>query len=270
MAQAHVPKKAGKRGKAKSSGTLRAKSKTKPKQVIKPAAARASTKARGNRRHKMSETKAGKHQRAATSHSASQPVQEVPPRGSLSRPLPLEPAPRLLRDSKNTTGALVILEKGIKQLYLKDFKKARSEFKSLIETFSAESEIIAKARSYIQICDREEAAHRRPAITNDQLYTLGVMEHNRGNFEGAISHFKQSLEKNRNAEHIYYSLAASLSQKGDAPEAIQTLRRAIEMNEDNRIYAKNDQDFASLHSNRDFADLVGISPTGVPGNSTQP
>jgi tetratricopeptide (TPR) repeat protein len=95
------------------------------------------------------------------------------------------------------------------------------------------------------------------------------MEHNRGNFEAAISYFRQSLEKNREAEYIYYSLAASLAQKGEAAEAIQVLRRAIELNDDNQIYAKNDQDFASLHPSKEFADLVGMTPTGGAGLSSQ-
>ncbi len=265
MAHAQAPKKTGKRQKANKSAVLKAKHKPSTKSIIKPSVARASSKAKGKKRPNMSDAKAGKQKKTAMSPSSHEPVAETAPRGSLSRPLPLEPAPRLLRDSKNTAGALSALEKGIKQLYLKDFKKARSEFRSLIEDFPGESEIIAKARSYIQICDREEAAHKKPVITTDQLYTLGVMEHNRGNFEGAISYFKQCIEKNRDAEYVYYSLAASLSQVGEAADAIQTLRRAIELNEDNRVYAKNDPDFASLHSSRDFADLVGIPPTGAAG-----
>jgi tetratricopeptide (TPR) repeat protein len=168
--------------------------------------------------------------------------------------------PRLLRDSRATAAALALLEKGIKLIYQRDLRKARAELKSLIETHPEESEIVARARSYIQICNREEAAHKKPAITNDQLYTLGVMEHNRGNYDEAISHFHQSLEKHPKADYILYSLAASLAMKGSALEAIQSLRKAIALSEDNRIYAKNDADFASLQRNKEFADLVGMSP----------
>ncbi len=170
-----------------------------------------------------------------------------------------EAPPRLLRDTKSTAAALQTLEKGIRLLYQKEIKRARTEFKSLLENYPGESEILARSRSYLQICDREDAAHKKPAVTTDQLYTLGVMDHNRGNYDGAISYFRQSIEKNPHADYIYYTLAASLAMKGNTAEALTTLQRAIELNEENRIYAKNDSDFSSLHVQKEFIDLVGLT-----------
>ncbi len=169
-----------------------------------------------------------------------------------------EKAPRLLAETKTTSAALGILEKGIKLIYQKDFKRARQELHSLIESYPKETEILARARTYLQICDREEVARKRPVITNDQIYALGVMEHNRGNFAGAIAHFRQLLEKQPVGDHVHYSLAASFAREGNAVEAINSLRQAISINEDNRIYAKNDSDFESLHTIKEFVDLVGL------------
>ncbi len=169
----------------------------------------------------------------------------------------------MLRESKSTTAALVRLEKGIKALYQKDFRKGRAEFKSLVEDHPGETEILARARSYLRICAREEATHRRPAITNDQLYGLGVIEHNRANYEGALNHYHRSLVQRPEADFIHYSIASSLAMKGETLEAIQALRKAIELNEDNRIYAKNDSDFFSLHVHKEFTDLVGLTPASA-------
>jgi tetratricopeptide (TPR) repeat protein len=166
--------------------------------------------------------------------------------------------PSLLGDSRHTAAALALLEKGIKLIYQKDFKKARHELKSLQDGFPSETEILARVRTYLQICEREEATHRKPSVTSDQLYTLGVLDHNRGNYDGAVSLFQQSLSAHPDADYVYYSLAASLAMKGDSAEAILSLKRAIELNEDNRVYAKNDSDFTVLHLNRDFTDLVGL------------
>jgi len=173
---------------------------------------------------------------------------------------------RLLRETKNTAAALSLLEKGIKLIYEKEFKRARLELRTLLDTYPEETEILVRARSYIRICDREDAAHKRPAVTNDQLYALGVMAHNRGDYEGAIAYFMQSFEKHKNADYIYYSLAASMAMRGDVGGATQNLRRAIELNEENRVYAKNDSDFSTLYTHKEFADLVGISlaPTSEP------
>jgi tetratricopeptide (TPR) repeat protein len=172
---------------------------------------------------------------------------------------PLDASPRLLRPTKTTSAALALLERGIELIFQKEFKKARAELKMLLETFSSETEILARARSYIQICDREEASHKKPPVTADQLYTLGVLEHNKGNYDAAISFFLQSLKEHPDSDYIYYSVAASQALKGDLAESLENLRKAIALNEDSRIYAKNDNDFAALLSKKEFTDLVGIN-----------
>jgi tetratricopeptide (TPR) repeat protein len=172
---------------------------------------------------------------------------------------PLDASPRLLRHTKTTSAALEILGKGIELIYKKEFKKARNELKLLLETYPSETEILARARSYIQICEREEASQKKPTITADQLYALGVLEHNKANYDSAISYFRQSLENHPNADYIYYSVAASFAKKGELAQSIENLRKAIALNDDSRIYAKNDDDFAALLSKKEFAELVGIN-----------
>ncbi len=171
----------------------------------------------------------------------------------------LEAPPRLLRPTKTTSAALALLQKGIELIFQKELKKARAELKTLLETYPGEMDILARARSYMQICDREESAQKKQAITTDQLYTLGVMEHNKGNYDKAISYFLQSLENHPQADYIYYSVAASMAMKGDTAQSIENLRKAIELNEDSRIYAKNDSDFSALQTQKEFVELVGLN-----------
>jgi len=177
-------------------------------------------------------------------------------------------APRLLHPTKTTPAALALLEKGIELIFRKEFKKARLELKGLLEDYPGELDILARARSYIQICEREEAGQKKQSITTDQLYTLGVLEHNRANYDTAISYFLQSLENHPNADYIYYSVAASLAMKGDLARSLENLRKAVELNEASRVYAKNDADFSALQTKKEFAELVGIST--VPATEPQP
>ncbi len=176
-------------------------------------------------------------------------------------PVPLNTSPRLLRHTKTTAAALELLGKGIELIYKKDIRKARAELKQLLETYPSETEILARARSYMQICDREESSQKKQPIAADQLYALGVLEHNKANYDTAISYFLQSLENHPHADYIYYSVAASLAMKGDLARSIENLKKAIELNEDSRIYAKNDGDFSALQSKREFAELVGANPS---------
>ena len=84
------------------------------------------------------------------------------------------------------------------------------------------------------------------------------MEHNKANYDKALSYFLQSLEIHPNADYIYYSVAATLAKKGSLSESMENLRKAVTLNEDSRIYAKNDADFADLQENPEFMDLVGL------------
>jgi tetratricopeptide (TPR) repeat protein len=171
-----------------------------------------------------------------------------------------EDAPsQLLRRTKTTASALAQLEKGIESIYRKDFKKAFAELQSLIEKYPNEAEITARAHSYLDICRRGEARQKKTPATHDQSYALGVLEHNKANYDKAIACFTQSLEKYPRADYIYYSIAASLALKGSISEAIENLRTAVELNNDSRIHAKNDPDFAALGSDRGFQELIGIS-----------
>jgi len=172
-----------------------------------------------------------------------------------------EDAPsQLLRRTKTTDSALAQLGKGIELINRKDFKKAVAELQSLIEKYKNETEITASARSYLDICRRGEARQKKtPAAAQNQTYAMGVMEHNRTNYDKAIAYFRQSLEIYPRADYIYYSLSASLALKGDVPSAVDNLRKAVELNRDSLIHAKNDPDFAPLENNREFLDLIGVA-----------
>ncbi len=171
----------------------------------------------------------------------------------------LNESPRLLRQTKTTSAALALLEKGIELIFKKEFKKARTELKTLLETYPGELDILARARSYIQICDREEAAQKKQSISTDQLYALGVLEHNKANYDKAISYFLQSIENHPGADYIYYSVAASMAMKGNLAGSLENLRKAVELNEESRVYAKNDADFSVLQGKKEFAELVGMN-----------
>src|SRR5262245_57467725 len=160
---------ARKKTSAKSASSVKAKSKS-----AKPAARAKTPAAKG---HHGSAAKSKK--KAARKSAAKLPVKEsavmvpetrkrVSPFGAVT-PAPEKP-PRVLAETKQTVAALALLEKGIKLIYQKEFKKARHELQSIAELHASETEIIARSRSYLQICDREEAAHKKQVVTQDQLY----------------------------------------------------------------------------------------------------
>ncbi|MEJ2108321.1 MAG: tetratricopeptide repeat protein [Acidobacteriota bacterium] len=144
-------------------------------------------------------------------------------------------------------------------IFKKDFKKALVELRSLCNSYPGETEILARARSYIIICEREDAPPKKSAESADQLYALGVLEHNKAHYDKAISYYQESLKNNPESDYIYYSIAASHAMKGDLADSLDHLRKAIDLNEDSRIYARNDDDFSVFEENEEFAELVGLA-----------
>lgn len=267
MARSGARKKVRAAKPAKSIRAVRKKAAKKKVSPAKSASTRARARSKGRTRPAKKPTAKARGSKRAAFKEVSPPLvrKKIPPLGT---PIPApEKPPPLLAESKTTTAALSILERGIKLIYHKEFKKARHEFESIATLYPGEAEIIARSRSYLQICAREEAAHKKATVSNDQLYTLGVMEHNRANYRAAILHFQQAMERSPNSDFIYYSLAASLALNNQHNEAIENLKKSIGLNEDNRIYAKNDPDFASLHMEREFAELVGLPLATSPESS---
>jgi len=234
----------------------------KPVARTRPAAGRkTSSGAKIGRRKQRSVAEAGRTKRRRAKAPQTSLAAPAETRKSIPalRPTPApEKPPRLLLETRSTASALNLLEKAIKLLYYKDFRRARAELHALLDNHPNELEIAAKARSYLQICDREAPATRRSGTSQDQIYNLGVVEHNRGNFDDAIALFRQALGRSPDADYVYYSMASSHALKGETEKALEHLRKAVGLNEANRIYARNDTDFISLHENREFADLVGV------------
>lgn len=249
------------KAKPKTREAVRAAGKEKPKTTSKPAKGSSAPKAKAPAAKSRPPKAAAGGTRAVTPvrkrPAATAPAGPGPAPAGISAIESPEP-PRLLRQTKNTSAALALLEKGIELLFRKEIRKARSEFDALLAHYPAELEIVARARSYLQICDREEAGQKKAPASADELYAIGIMAHNQADYDRAIAHFRKSLEKHPDADYVYYSMAASLAMKGEAEGAIEKLRRAVGLNEDSRVHARNDSDFSALESHPGFRALVGL------------
>ncbi len=244
------------KAKPKNREAVKAAGKEKPKTTSKAAKKSAAPKSKAPAAKSKSPKSAAGGKRAATPARKRTAGPGAAPTGiSL---IESSATPRLLRQTKNTTAALALLEKGIELLFKKEIQKARSEFDTLIDQHPTELEILARARSYLQICDREEAGPKKAPASADELYAIGIMAHNQADYDRALSYFSKSLEKHPDADYIYYSMAASLAMKGEAEGAIEKLHRAVALNEDSRVHAKNDSDFSALESHPGFRTLIGL------------
>ena len=160
-----------------------------------------------------------------------------------------------------TPGALAAVrafEQALKLFNRHDYSAAKSAFEGVLTKFGDQFEIVARARTYLTICEqrlmRTPSAPRNP----DALYDQGVFELNKGAIRDAIGLFEKALKAQPRADHVYYSLAAAYARLNDSPKALDALRRAISIRSVHRSHARRDPDFASLHGNEEFQQLTGF------------
>jgi tetratricopeptide (TPR) repeat protein len=114
---------------------------------------------------------------------------------------------------------------------------------------------------YIQVCKQKlENETKSSAPHNaDELYDHGVFALNIGDFTQARVFFEKALRLHPDEPHLLYSLAATHAQTGAHEEALNYLKRSIQIQPRFRAQAYNDSDFSGLRDNRQFLELVGLT-----------
>lgn len=172
-------------------------------------------------------------------------------------PVPL-PAPPKKPPSPGTLAAVRAFEQALRMFNRHDFGTAKSAFLSLLGKFAEQAEIVARARTYLAICEQRLARSPSMPRNADALYNQGVFQLNRGNTAEALELFEKALKVEPRADHVYYSLAAAHARLSDTPKAMDALRRAIGIRPAHRSHARRDLDFVGLRENEDFQQLTGF------------
>jgi tetratricopeptide (TPR) repeat protein len=167
-------------------------------------------------------------------------------------------APPKKAPTPSVLAAVRAFEQALKNFNRHDFAHAKSAFESILANFGDQSEVAARARTYLTICEQRLARTPSAPRSPDALYNQGVFELNKGNIQDAIELFEKALKAEPRADHIFYSLSAAHARLNDAPKALDALRRAIALRSVHRSHARRDLDFASLRNNEEFQHLTGF------------
>jgi len=160
------------------------------------------------------------------------------------------------RSDARVAKALKRLEAGMKSLLQGQYAKAAKEFEAILKASPPDMGMTARATQYLETC-KAHLERKPPAPkTTEDLYLHGVMQMNEGDLEGALEAFNTAAEKAPKDDRLAYGQAAVLAQGGEVEASLEALQRAVEINEANRIFAKNDSDFTPLHVHKEFQDIV--------------
>jgi tetratricopeptide (TPR) repeat protein len=168
----------------------------------------------------------------------------------------------LAQPDPRTKAAVKLFAEATRHFYREDFSRAKEVFEKLAS--GAPSEIAARARVRISLCDRRLSRSGPAPKTPTDYYNLGVAELNARDLERAIGHLTKADKAAPRRDEIQYALAAARSLQGNAEAALEHLKTAISLRPENRFLAQHDDDFEPLRSDPRFRSLTRPGISSVP------
>ena len=151
--------------------------------------------------------------------------------------------------------ALKTFEAGVKKLLDGKNSEAAKDFQALLDDPPTDLGLVLRARQYLSAAISIKTME--PNLTTaEDMYNHGVVLLNDGDIEGALKILGAAAKQAPTDDRIMYVRALALGISGDEEAATEQLQAAIKANETNRIYAHNDPDFAPLHGNPRFQEMM--------------
>jgi tetratricopeptide (TPR) repeat protein len=159
------------------------------------------------------------------------------------------------RAEKPVAAALKKFEAGVKKLLAGKHAAAAKDFQAVLDAGPNDLHLMMRAQQYLAATETSDVPEPKLKTAED-MYSHGVVLMNDGDHAAALELFEQAAAKAPKDERISYVRAVALALSGEDDAALEMLSTAIEANDVNRIYARNDPDFSSLSANPDFRELT--------------
>jgi tetratricopeptide (TPR) repeat protein len=176
-------------------------------------------------------------------------------------PAPSAPPPPLPPPRKpGFYEAVAIYERGVQALQRHDFGGAANYFRTVLERYPEERELLERARLYLRVCERETSRQPAEAKTPAERVYAATVALNSGDHNGALDHLQRALGEDPESDHAHYIMAVALGMRNRPDEALEHLQQAIALNPENRGLAKQDPDLDSIRDHNRFRDALDTPP----------
>jgi len=134
------------------------------------------------------------------------------------------------------------------------YRTARELFQKAARGPSREVAHAAQLRA--RMCQRRLEGSELAPQTAEDHYNLAVALVNEHRIEAAEQHLRLALAQSPQSDHLYYVMALCRALGGDLDGAYTHMKRAIELQPQNRIAARNDPDFAEIGQQPPLLELL--------------
>jgi tetratricopeptide (TPR) repeat protein len=144
-----------------------------------------------------------------------------------------------------------------------DFASGLASFRSVIQGYPSERELVERAHLFVRVCERETAKRPPTPQTPTESVYAATVALNAGDPATALSHLNQALQLAPESDHAHYVMSLALIEVGDKSRAYEHLTRAISLNPEIRSTAIQEPDLAVFHDLdilRDHHESSSVAP----------
>ncbi len=156
--------------------------------------------------------------------------------------------------------AINVFERGFKALQQRQFGRAGQLLSSVVTNFPDEKELQERARVYLSICERQTGGPGTKPRSFEERMNAATVAINRGAFDEGLGLLHQLESQDSASDHVQYMLCVAYTSAGDTEKALRHLRRAIELNPENRFLSTADMDLEPLRQLAGFAAAITPPP----------
>ena len=193
----------------------------------------------------------------------------LPARTERPETAPPAPAPQAAVRRSTYVEAVAQYEQGVQALQQHDYERARQLLESVLTRFPEEKELQERVRLYLNVCERQAHPQEPVPQTIDERLFAATLAINEGRYDEAITHLRLVRDEEPDNDHALYMLAVAHAQRGELPESLAHLERAIVLNPENRALARRDADLEPLRDDESFLATLE-TPSRGPRAETSP
>ncbi len=149
-------------------------------------------------------------------------------------------------DQSSHFDALAVYERGVIALQRRRFAEASTLLRAVIDSYPEEKELHERARVYLSVCERQAMPRDATPTTAEERLYAATLSINSGQYEQGAETLEALAGEMPDHDHVQYMLAVVHALRGECEAALAHLQRAIELNPDNRVLARQDADLDPL------------------------
>lgn len=148
-------------------------------------------------------------------------------------------------------------ETATRKFWRGNYEEARAALENILESSTDHLVLTDRINSYISACRQRLGEDDFNPRSAEDHFLLGLVRVNNGELKEGISSLNKALGKQKKNDAWLFSLACSYALDNQADEAANALEKAIALNGDNRIHARNCPDFRRLRGHEKIRRLIG-------------